>query len=180
LDKIEEGKEDLIIKAVVGPNFGKTIDRCAQCLKSGGVVAYPTESFYGLAVDTTNERAIQRLFLVKGRKSDHPILILIPSVDVLEKYVVKVPEVARSLIGMFWPGGLTMVFRASPNISGKAACRSAEAVLGMFGGRVDLVLDGGRTSGKAGSTVLDVTVDPPRVLREGMIRRYQLEKFIRG
>jgi L-threonylcarbamoyladenylate synthase len=217
LDKIEERKDDLLIKVVVGPDFGETIDRGAQCLKSGGVVAYPTESFYGLAVDTTNERAIQRLFSVKERKGNHPILILIPSVDVLEKYVVKVPEVALSLIETFWPGGLTLVFRAnsrvsplltsgtgkiglrlsshpvataltkslgvpisgtSANISGKAACRSADEVSRMFDNRIDLILDAGMTLGKAGSTVLDVTVHPPRLLREGMIQQELLEKFL--
>ena len=217
MDKIEERKEAPLVKVDGGQDFEKTIDRGAQCLKSGGVVAYPTESFYGLGVDTSNERAIKRLFLVKGRKSEHPILILIPSVDVLDKYVVRIPEIAYGLINSFWPGGLTLVFHADPsvsplltsgtgkigvrlsshpiataltqslgvpisgtsaNISGKAACRSADEVSGMFDNRVDLILDGGRTPGKTGSTVLDVTVVPPRLLREGMIQREQLQKFL--
>lgn len=217
MDKIEERKKAPLVKVGGGQDFENAIDRGGQCLKSGGVVAYPTESFYGLAVDTSNERAIKRLFLVKERKSDHPILVLIPSVDVLENYVVSIPEIAHALINSFWPGGLTLVFQADPgvsplltsntgkigvrlsshpiataltqslgvpisgtsaNISGKAACRSAEAVLRMFGERVDLILDGGKTPGKVGSTVLDITAHPPKILREGMVQKSDLEKYI--
>lgn len=217
MGKVDERKEAPCVKVGGGQRFERAINRGGQCLKSGGVVACPTESFYGLAVDTSNEQAIKRLFKVKGRKHVHPILILIPSSDALKRYVVSIPEIAHGLIHAFWPGGLTLIFHADPgvsplltsgtgkigvrlsshpiataltrsigvpisgtsaNISGKAACRSADEVSRMFGNRVDLILDGGKATGAVGSTILDVTVDPPRILREGMIQREQLKKFL--
>ena len=198
-------------------DFQNGIHSAAHCLLSGGLVAYPTESFYGLAVDATNEDAIKRLFLVKKRRTSSPILILIQSVKVLEQYVAHIPQVAHRLIEAFWPGGLTLVFEAGPkvspmltagtdkigirlsphpvatalaqaigapitgtsaNISGKPACRNAGEVSGSFKQWVDLILDGGVTKGGKGSTILDVTVAPPRVLREGIVGREMLNEFL--
>lgn len=189
-------------------DFLKAINCAAQCLLSGGLVAHPTESFYGLAVDATNQNAIKKLFSLKERQIKHPILILIPSVEILKQYVEHIPTIAHQLIEAFWPGGLTLVFKASQkvsplltagtgkigirfsshdmataltraievpitgtsaNISGKTACRTAKEVLHTFGEKVDLILDGGETKGKIASTVLDVTVDPPKILRQGMV-----------
>lgn len=187
----------------------------ARILLSGGIVAYPTESFYGLAVDLKNESAIKRLFRVKSRPEDRPILVLIPGVEALVHYVKSIPCLARRLIQDFWPGGLTLVFEAAPhvstlltaetgkigiryssnqvasalaqaagagisgtsaNISGGPACNSAGEVQEAFGDSVDVILDGGETPGREGSTVLDVTVSPPEILREGMVSRDQLKR----
>ena len=206
-----------MIKTEPSRNFQSAVDRAAEILVSGGLVAYPTESFYGLAVDATNEKAIQRLFRAKKRSGSRPVLILIPSVEILSRYVDPIPPIALRLMETFWPGGLTLVFGAGPrvspllaagtnkigvrlsshpvamaltqaigvpisgtsaNISGEPACRNADDVLACLGERVDLILDGGMTTGAAGSTVLDVTVDPPRILREGMIHQSRLEKVI--
>ena len=132
-------------------------------------------------------------------------------------YVDHIHPVARRLMNQFWPGGLTLVFKAGPgvsslltgdtrkigirlsshpvatglaraiggpisgtsaNISGKPACRNAGEVLRSFGKRVDLILDGGETKGKTASTVLDVTLDPPQILRQGMVQKRRLEEFI--
>ena len=89
----------------------------AAILKSGGLVAYPTESFYGLAADAANEAAIHRLFQIKGRKPGEPILLLIPDVGSLKRYVAHIPEAAKGLMDAFWPGGLTIVFEAQEDIS---------------------------------------------------------------
>ena len=194
--------------------FQAAINRAADSLLSGGLVAYPTESFYGLAVDASNEEAIERLFLVKKRRPGRPVLILIPSIESLAQYAARIPSIADQLIVAFWPGGLTLVFEAgtmvsplltggtgkigirlsshpvataltraigvpisgtSANISGEPACRNAQEVLSCLGEMVNLILDGGETTGKIGSTVLDVTVHPPRILREGMVAKEQLE-----
>ena len=217
MDRIEEIKESHVIRVYSSQDFQSAIDRAAQCLLSGGLIAYPTESFYGLAVDATNEKAIRKLFFVKGRQRNRPILVLIPSVEALRQYVTHIPPIAYQLIKVFWPGGLTLVFKAdkrisplltagtgkigvrlsshpiataltrsiglpisgtSANISGESACRNAEEVLGAFGEGVDLILDGGETAGKTGSTIVDVTADPPQILREGMIEKRHLKKFI--
>ncbi len=203
-----------LIKVDSSTDFQAAIDRAADSLLSGDLVAYPTESFYGLAVDATNEKAIERLFLVKKRRPGRPVLILIPSIESLGQYVARISSVAHQLIKVFWPGGLTLVFEAGPmvsplltggtgkigirlsshpvataltraigapisgtsaNISGAPACRNAQEVLNCLGEMVNLVLDGGETTGKVGSTVLDVTVNPPRILREGMVVKEQLE-----
>ena len=209
-----EIRDTSLIKVDSSTEFQAAINRAADSLLSGGLVAYPTESFYGLAVDATNEEAIERLFLVKKRRPGRPVLILIPSIESLAQYAARIPSIADQLIVAFWPGGLTLVFEAgtmvsplltggtgkigirlsshpvataltraigvpisgtSANISGEPACRNAQEVLSCLGEMVNLILDGGETTGKIGSTVLDVTVHPPRILREGMVAKEQLE-----
>ena len=164
-------------------------------------------------MDIRNDAAIQRLFAVKERPSSRPILILIDAVEALEPYVDHIPPVARSLMNQFWPGGLTLIFRAGPavsplltgdtdkigirlsshpiatalagavnapisgtsaNISDQPACRTAGEVLKSLGQDIDLILDGGRTAGEAGSTILDVTEHPLSILREGVITKADL------
>ena len=203
----------LITLDVTG-NFQTAIDMAADTLLSGGVVAYPTETFYGLAVDIRIEEAVERLFSVKKRPSGRPVLILIASVELLEQYVTRIPQITPRLMETFWPGNLTLVFEAAPrvsplltggsgkigirlsshpvstalaraiqgpisgtsaNISGQPACRKARAVLKCLGREIDMILDSGKTAGKVGSTVIDVTVSPFRILREGVVTRNQLE-----
>ncbi len=187
--------------------------RAAQVIRAGGIVAFPTESFYGLAVDATNDSAIRRLFDIKKRSKDQPVLVLIPNADVLDRYVGKITPAARKLIARFWPGGLTLVFEAatdvsplltartgrlgvrlsshhlatklsytvggpitgtSANLSGQPGCLSAGEVSRVLAGKLDFILDGGKTKGGRGSTIVDVTIDPPRILREGMISSKEL------
>jgi L-threonylcarbamoyladenylate synthase len=202
-----------MIKVGSSGNPEGAISKAGEILLSGGLVAYPTESFYGLAADATNETAIRRLFLAKKRSPGSPVLILIPTAEVLDKYVHHIPPIALQLIKKFWPGGLTLVFEAGPNISplltsgtgkigirlssnhvataltraigvpisgtsanlsGEPPCRNADEVRRSLGNGVDLILDGGETKGDIGSTVLDVTVDPPRILRQGMVSQDEI------
>ena len=87
-----------------------------EILRAGGVVAYPTETFYGLGVDALNQKAIKKVFTIKGRSFVQPLLILIPDQSYLPRYVTEVSEKARRLMEHFWPGPLTMVFSASPQL----------------------------------------------------------------
>ncbi len=208
--------QNLFIKVDTEENLQAGLKKAVNVILSGGVVAFPTESFYGLAVNATDEEAIQRLFAIKERKSS-PVLILIGSVQVLDRYVSHISKVAHELITQFWPGGLTLVFDAKPNISslltagtgkigvrfsshpvatelaravsvpitgtsanisGQPASMSATEVFHSLGEVVDVILDGGKTKGGKGSTILDTTVTPPRILREGMVGREQLKQFI--
>jgi len=194
------------------------LNKAASIIRSGGVVAFPTESFYGLGVSAWDEKAIQRLFTIKKREGNQPILLLIPSTILLNQYVIRIPDIAIQIMEKFWPGGLTLIFEANPdlprlltsgtgkiglrlsshplatalvravgapitgtsaNISGQAACSNAEAVRHSLGRSVDFVLDGGETQGGKGSTVMDITVNPPTILREGMVSREQLEAYLR-
>lgn len=106
-----------MLKVNLSGNQEEVFNEAGKILLSGGLVAYPTESFYGLAADATNETAIRRLFLAKKRSIGLPVLILISDADVLDQYVRHIPSTARHLTKKFWPGGLTLVFEAGPNIS---------------------------------------------------------------
>jgi len=202
-----------IIKVDTKESIQMGLKKAADIVLSGGAVAFPTESFYGLGVNALDKEAIERLFLIKKRRADNPVLILISSVRDLSQYVVNITDTARRLIERFWPGGLTMLFEArqnippiltagtgkigirlsshpvarglaevaglpitgtSANVSGEAPCIEAREVFDSLGEAVDVILDGGKTEGGKGSTILDVTVTPPEILREGMVDREEL------
>lgn len=184
------------------------IDEAVDLLKKDGVIAFPTETFYGLGADARNEAAIEKIFGIKGRDFKNPILVVIGDVRHLETFADDVPDEARKLMSRFWPGPLTIVFRAAPsvspkltagtakigirltshpiameiskrlggpvtatsaNLSGSPECSSTAEVISQLEGKLDGIVDGGHTPGGKGSTIVDVTVYPPKVLREGMI-----------
>jgi L-threonylcarbamoyladenylate synthase len=184
------------------------IAKAVEMLKKGGVIAYPTETFYGLGADIRNVQAIDRIYAIKERDFNKPILIIIGQREDVEKFAKRVPEAAVRLMDRFWPGGITLVFEASSNIperltagtgkigirlssnlvatrlakslsgaitstsaniSGGKECAAAEEVIKSTGEKLDAVIDGGRTPGGMGSTIVDITFDPPVILREGII-----------
>lgn len=206
-------KKSLIIDVCGQEGFIDGLHEARDVLLSGEIVAFPTESFYGLAVDPMNEEAVDRLFTIKNREPDQPILLLIPSLESINLYASEIPEIAGALIKRFWPGGLTLLFKAMPcisqrltagtgkiglrlsshpvatalaqfvnapitgtsaNLSGSPACMSAGEVYEYFKEGL-LILDGGRTEGGKGSTIVDVTCSPPRIVREGMISSSRLD-----
>jgi L-threonylcarbamoyladenylate synthase len=85
-----------------------------ETMKAGGVVAYPTETFYGLGVDAFNENAIEKIYAIKKRDFSQPLSVLIPRQDSLSKYAREVSGLARKLTDRFWPGPLTLVVSATP------------------------------------------------------------------
>jgi len=178
----------------------KVLDRASKILREGGIVAFPTESFYGLGVDATNPEAIHKLYKLKKRDK--------------HLYTISIPMQARIIGKNFWPGGITMVFWASPilpaeltasrgkvgirvsshpianrlsqavdfpitatsaNLSGTPPSTCAHQVAELFENDLGLILDSGVTEGKNASTVIDVTVNPPVIIREGII---SMEKII--
>ena len=191
-------------------SFKKGLDKAVKILSQGGIVGFPTESFYGLAVDAVNPVAIKKLFKIKKRDPSHPILILISSTKELPEYVSSMSPAAKEMGEKFWPGGLTMVFHPSPvlpavltgdtgkigirvsshpignalprilshpvtgtsaNISGQPPCTLADQVADCIGDYLDLILDGGETEGIAPSTILDMTKNPPVIIRKGIVKR---------
>lgn len=187
-------------------------------LRDGGIIAYPTETLYGLGVDGTNEEAVEKIFTVKGRSYTAPVSLIIGSWSDLERLTLNIPPSGRKLAEAFWPGGLTILFTAAPavskkltagtgkigirfssdpiadllarrlgrpitatsaNRSGGDECRSAREVLAVLGDRLDAVIDGGTTPGPPGSTIVDVTIDPPLVVREGVISKRRLGAVLR-
>jgi L-threonylcarbamoyladenylate synthase len=164
---------------------GDVLARAVAVLRAGGLVALPTETVYGLAVDAENELAVRRLFAVKGRPVDHPVIVHLADGDALSAWARAVPPAARALAEAFWPGPLTLVLprtgRAhdlvtgapSANRFGRVSPTTADHVVDDLGPDVDLVLDGGPCAVGIESTIVDLAGDPevPRILRSGAITR---------
>ncbi len=188
------------------------IERAVEILRSGGLVAYPTDTVYGLAALPSDDEAVERLFRVKQRRPDQSTPLLIASPHDLTAIAAEVPEVAQRLMRDFWPGGLTIVLAKAPgyrskaipgetvgvrvpdhpvprelvrllgepitgtsaNVAGGPEPLTAGDVREQLGDAVDLVIDGGRCPGGRPSTVVDCTVEPVRIVREGAISREEL------
>ncbi len=90
------------------------LDKALDAFKSGGIIAYPTETFYGLGVDPFNREAVKKLFILKGRSPKNPFSIIIKDREMLNGLAAEVPPLAEGLIKRFWPGPLTIIFRALP------------------------------------------------------------------
>ena len=88
----------------------------AAILKGGGLVAFPTESFYGLGADALDPQAIERVFAIKGRPESKPLLVVVDSVEMAERLAVDVPRGARDLMARHWPGPLTVVLKAAADV----------------------------------------------------------------
>lgn len=186
----------------------KNLTEAARILREGGMIAFPTETFYGLGVDARQEAAVEKIFRSKGRNTRNPVSVIIDGEEEVIPLVTEIPEAARFLMKKFWPGPLTLVFYAAPavsshltggsgkigirisshavarllakrlsgpltatsaNLSGGQECTTAAEVIRLFGGRLDAVIDGGPTPGGMGSTILDITIHPPVVLRAGAV-----------
>ncbi len=122
--------------------------RAAQVLKRGGVVAFPTETVYGLGADAANEDAVREVFRLKGRPADHPVIVHLPSAEQLERWAKNVPDAAWRLAEAFWPGPLTLILERQPWVGSALtggqetvgvrvpAHPLAQALLRRFGGGV--------------------------------------------
>lgn len=95
------------------------IEEAAKIIKEGGIVAFPTETVYGLGADALNEDAVKKIFVAKGRPQDNPLIIHVASKNI-EHYVDEIPEIAKELMDKFWPGPLTIILKKNdiiPNIT---------------------------------------------------------------
>ena len=171
------------------------LTRAAQLLRSGGVVAFPTDTVYGLGADASDEVAQKRIFVIKNRPVGMPLILMAAAESQLEGWV-HIDTRAEQIIRRWWPGPLTVVLHAtggvtmgvripqhevalellrasgplmttSANLHGKEPAMTAEEASELSG--LAAVLDGGRASGGTPSTVLDLTGDEPRILREGAV-----------
>jgi len=196
-----------IIKLDKG-RISEAFARCVDVIKAGGVIAYPTDTFYGLGADPRSRRAVNKVFEIKGRGADQPILLLLHDCAEVTAWTTAVTPSAERLMDRFWPGPLTLVFTArsdifpeltgrtgtiglrvpgneltrallgqagnaltgtSANRSGSPSPRTLDEVMRDLGSRVDLVLDGGVSAADRPSTVVDVTAEPPRIIRMGAV-----------
>ena len=193
-------------------------DEIVSFLRRGGIIAFPTDTAYGLGVDPYNEAAVDRLFTIKGRPESKPILLLVDSVAMAES-VSRPPRNFHDVVEKFWPGPLTVVVPArselstkvtagthtvglrwpvaafannlvhrfgrpitatSANRSGEPGTITASEVRAQLGDSIDALIDGETLPARGGSTLLDLTTDPPVVLREGPVRFETLEEFFNG
>src|SRR3954471_11343866 len=93
------------------------IELAARILREGGLVAFPTETVYGLGADASNPAAIRKLFAAKGRPADHPVIVHVADTSDLKYWAANVPRGAWALAEKFWPGPLTMVFKRAAHVS---------------------------------------------------------------
>jgi L-threonylcarbamoyladenylate synthase len=192
------------------------IKKAADVIKKGGLVAFPTETVYGLGADALNPSAVKKIFLAKNRPVDNPLIVHISKKSDLG-FLGKVTPKAKALIKRFWPGPLTLVVEKKPivpketsgglntvavrmpsnkiasllikyagvpiaapsaNLAGKPSPTKAKHVIEDLNGKVDMIIDGGKTNIGLESTVLDLTSHPPTLLRAGKITVEQIERTI--
>lgn len=191
--------------------------KAGEILKCGGLVAFPTETVYGLGANALNEDAAKKTYAAKGRPSDNPLIVHIADVEDLPIVARNISDKAKQLMEQFWPGPLTFIFEKqyivpygttgglntvavrmptdeiaraviragggyisapSANTSGRPSPTSAEHVADDFDGKIDMIIDGGNVDIGLESTILDMTVEPPMILRPGAITKEMLEEVI--
>lgn len=191
--------------------------QAGEILKAGGLVAFPTETVYGLGANALDADAAVKIYAAKGRPSDNPLIVHIAKIEDLYKIVKTVPEKAKVLAETFWPGPLTMIFEKkdivpekttgglntvavrmpvdktalalieagggyvaapSANTSGRPSPTKASHVAEDMNGKIEMIIDGGDVGIGVESTIVDVSVDPPMILRPGYINRQMLTEAI--
>ncbi len=197
------------------PALEYQVERAVALLRSGGVVVFPTDTLYGLGAHVLQERAVERVFRIKGRRENLALPLLLPEVAELRRVAVDIPPLGWCLAHRFWPGALTLVVRRAPvvplrvtggketvavrlpshpvprelarrlgapitgtsaNLSGTPSPTTAEAVRAALGDQVDLIIDGGPCHDGVPSTVLDLTGEVPRILRQGPVSMAALQQ----
>jgi L-threonylcarbamoyladenylate synthase len=193
------------------------IAEAADLIRGGQVVAFPTETVYGLGANATDSAAVARIYEAKGRPSADPVIVHIAAAEQLAEVAAVVPPLAQTLIAKFWPGPLTLVLarneKIPPNVSanlptvgvrmpnhpiaqalikaagvpiaapsanpfGHTSPTDAHHVLDDLNGKIPLILDGGSTPIGVESTVLDLTTDPPQILRPGGVTLEALAQLV--
>ncbi|MDK6783402.1 L-threonylcarbamoyladenylate synthase, partial [Enterococcus faecalis] len=104
------------------------IAQAAAAIQAGELVAFPTETVYGLGADALNEAAVKKVYQVKGRPSDNPLIVHVNNVEMVKKYVATLPEVATKLVSAFWPGPLTLIFNVPSDTFSKTVTGGLETV----------------------------------------------------
>ncbi|HEY8357970.1 MAG TPA: L-threonylcarbamoyladenylate synthase [Ramlibacter sp.] len=106
-----------------------SIAQAAEVLAAGGLVAFPTETVYGLGADASSDAAVAGIFAAKGRPSDHPLIVHVPDAAAAERFAASIPAVARRLMAAFWPGPLTLILPRQEGMA--AAAAGGQATVGL-------------------------------------------------
>lgn len=197
----------------------RSIQDAATIVSRGGVIAFRTDTFYGLGADPFNREAVLKLKKLKGREDRKPILVLVSDHDQLERFIVDRSRAFDLLAERFWPGPLTLIGKAAPevpgeitagtetvgvrmpdddevrglvrgcggaltatsaNLSNQAPAKTAAKAREYFGDLIDLIVDGGPARTDLPSTVVDVTEDEPRLIREGVISWAEIQTVLQS
>lgn len=188
-----------VVKISNNPPESEKIKQAADVLSGGGLVAFPTETVYGLGANLRNKNAIRKLYEIKNRPKDKPFSLLIANTNDVDSFAVDILPVVYRLADSFWPGPLTIVLKSrdsstiglripksaialgivrdvdfpvacpSANLSGKREPLDSRDVLEDLEGKIDLILDGGKVELGVPSTVVDVSSLPVKILRQGFI-----------
>ncbi|MBI2471623.1 MAG: threonylcarbamoyl-AMP synthase [Planctomycetes bacterium] len=175
------------------------IEAAAYALRAGELVAFPTETVYGLGALRDNAKAVERIYEVKKRAGEKRLTLMIADPDDVTKYVDRLSDTAKRLMSLFWPGAMSIIFplkngsdisirlpdnavardliravklpivTTSANISGHPPATDAQQVLMDLGGKIHTILDGGSTRLRSSSTVLKVKDDTIEIIRHGII-----------
>ena len=196
---------------VISAEHKEALQIALVILHKGGLVAFPTDTVYGLGALAFNGAAVESIYLAKDRPTEKAIPVLIGDVTDLEKVSDDIPDDARALASRFWPGPLTVIVPKRPtlpeavsatstvgvrvpdhsvarellraagpmavtsaNISGQPSPATAQEVFEQLDGRIELIIDGGRTPSGIPSTLVDCTGSEIKVLREGPISLEQI------
>jgi len=197
--------------------FRTQMVKIKRVLNLGGVMAFPTDTFYGLGATAFNRTAVSRIFKIKRRPKNKPLLTLVASAYQANCMALEIIPTAAILIEKLWPGPLTILFSARPhlppqltantgkvgvrqpgnemvrkllagigfpitatsaNISGAENITTPKEVEESLGSQVDLIIDGGPAAGGKESTVLDVTLSPPLLVREGAVTKEEIDAIL--
>lgn len=191
--------------------------RAGEVIRAGGLVAFPTETVYGLGGDALNRESSRKIYAAKGRPSDNPLIVHICKFEDIRQIVKEVPEEVCRIAEAFWPGPLTMIlpkselvpkettggldtvavrfpsdkiaqklieysggYIAAPsaNLSGRPSPTVAKYVAEDMDGRIEMIIDGGAVGIGLESTIIDLTVSPPQILRPGYVTEEMLRKVL--
>jgi L-threonylcarbamoyladenylate synthase len=205
-----------VIETKVLPVTEDSTAEAVRILSAGGLVAFPTDTVYGVGAHALQPQAVEKIYAAKIRPRDKAIPLLLATADDLSLVAESVPPVVHLLAERFWPGGLTLVLRkraivstavspgltvavrvpdhavtqaliaalgaplaaTSANLAGNPSPVTAQGVVGELVGRIELILDGGPCPGGIPSTVLDLTTDPPTILRSGAITEEDIRDIL--
>ena len=197
----------------------ETRAEAARVVAAGGVIAFRTDTFYGLGADPFNREALRRVNNLKGRDGGKPILIVISDASEAERFIAHHTPLFNSVSARFWPGALTIIVSAKPqvpqeltagsmtiglrlpddevvrsfiracggaltatsaNLAGETPARTAAEVARAFPTGLDLIIDGGAALSDKPSTVIDLSGERARLIREGVVSRTELQEYLRA
>lgn len=197
-------------------NTPESTAKAAQVIAAGGLIAFRTDTLYGLGANPLNREAVQKIRSLKGREENKPILLLISDLDQMTRFISRQSASFKKLAAKLWPGPLTIIGLAhstlpeeltagagtiglrlpadedvrvlvktcggaltatSANPSASPPARNAQEVAGYFSVGLDLIIDAGEVTNESPSTVVDATGKLPKLVREGVITRGELERL---